>query len=259
MAIKLRDKVAVVTGGGKGIGKAISLAFAREGADVVMAAQTKSALEETAEEIKKVGRRAFPFVVDISKEDQVSQFMSSTVSNLGRIDILVNNAGVAGPTVPVVDLQIEDWNRVIGVNLTGAYLCSKAVLKYMIKNKSGNITNIGSMAGTKGLWRRSPYVVSKWGILGLTKTLALEVGMYGIRVNAICPGLVEGKRLDDVFRERAKVMGISPDLIRKKAIDDTPLRRFVKPEEIAQTAIFLASSGSEAITGQIICVNAGQD
>jgi len=257
--MKLEDKVAVVTGGGKGIGRAISLAFAKEGADVVIAARTETALKETAEEINKMGGHALPFVADISREDQVNELVSSTVRNLGKIDILVNNAGIAGPTVPVVDLRIEDWNGVIAVNLTGAYLCSKAVLKYMIKNKSGNIINIGSMAGTKGLWRRSPYVVSKWGILGLTKTLALEAGIYGIRVNAICPGLVEGKRLDDVFSERAKVMGISPDLIRKGAIDDTPLRRFVKPGEIARTAIFLVSSNSDGITGQIICVNAGQD
>jgi len=257
--MELEDKVAVVTGGGKGIGRAISLAFAKEGADVVIAARTETALKETAEEINKMGGHALPFVADISREDQVNELVSSTVRNLGKIDILVNNAGIAGPTVPVVDLRIEDWNGVIAVNLTGAYLCSKAVLKYMIKNKSGNIINIGSMAGTKGLWRRSPYVVSKWGILGLTKTLALEAGIYGIRVNAICPGLVEGKRLDDVFSERAKVMGISPDLIRKRAIDDTPLRRFVKPGEIARTAIFLVSSNSDGITGQIICVNAGQD
>ncbi len=257
--MKLEDKVAVVTGGGKGIGRAISLAFAKEGADVVIAARTETALKETAEEINKMGGHALPFVADISREDQVNELVSSTVRNLGKIDILVNNAGIAGPTAPVVDLRIEDWNGVIAVNLTGAYLCSKAVLKYMIKNKGGNIINIGSMAGTKGLWRRSPYVVSKWGILGLTKTLALEAGIYGIRVNAICPGLVEGKRLDDVFSERAKVMGISPDLIRKRAIDDTPLRRFVKPGEIARTAIFLASSNSDGITGQIICVNAGQD
>jgi len=257
--MKLEDKVAVVTGGGKGIGRAISLAFAKEGADVVIAARTETALEETAQEINKMGGHALPFVADISREDQVNELVSSTVRSLGKIDILVNNAGIAGPTAPVVDLRIEDWNGVIAVNLTGAYLCSKAVLKYMIKNKSGNIINIGSMAGTKGLWRRSPYVVSKWGILGLTKTLALEAGIYGIRVNAICPGLVEGKRLDDVFSERAKVMGISPDLIRKRAIDDTPLRRFVKPGEIARTAIFLVSSNSDGITGQIICVNAGQD
>ncbi|MBA7496804.1 Glucose 1-dehydrogenase 2 [subsurface metagenome] len=257
--MKLEDKVAVVTGGGKGIGRAISLAFAKEGADVVIAARTETALKETAEEINKMGGHALPFVADISREDQVNELVSSTVRNLGKIDILVNNAGIAGPTAPVVDLRIEDWNGVIAVNLTGAYLCSKAVLKYMIKNKGGNIINIGSMAGTKGLWRRSPYVVSKWGILGLTKTLALEAGIYGIRVNAICPGLVEGKRLDDVFSERAKVMGISPDLIRKRAIDDTPLRRFVKPGEIARTAIFLVSSNSDGITGQIICVNAGQD
>lgn len=257
--MELEDKVAVVTGGGKGIGRAISLAFAKEGADVVIAARTETALKETAEEINKMGGHALPFVADISREDQVNELVSSTVRNLGKIDILVNNAGIAGPTVPVVDLRIGDWNGVIAVNLTGAYLCSKAVLKYMIKNKSGNIINIGSMAGTKGLWRRSPYVVSKWGILGLTKTLALEAGIYGIRVNAICPGLVEGKRLDDVFSERAKVMGTSPDLIRKRAIDDTPLRRFVKPGEIARTAIFLVSSNSDGITGQIICVNAGQD
>ena len=257
--MKLDHKIAVITGGGKGIGRIISLAFAKEGADVVLAARTKSALDETAEEISKMGRRALPLVADISDEDQVNEFVNSTIRKFGKIDILVNNTGIMGPTVPVVDLDIKDWDRVISINLTGAYLCSKAVLKHMIKNKSGNIVNMSSVAGTRGLWKRSPYSVSKWGILGLTKTLALEVGVYGIRVNAICPGPVEGKRIDRVFRERAEAMGISPDLLVKKIIDEIPLRQLTKPEEVARTAIFLASSDSEGITGQIICVNAGLD
>ncbi|MCK4925837.1 SDR family oxidoreductase [Candidatus Aerophobetes bacterium] len=257
LTIKLEGKVALVTGGGKGLGRAISLAFAREGADVAMAARTKSPLEETAEEIRKMGRRAYPFVADISDEDQVNEFVSSAVSYLGRIDILVNNTGIAGPTVPVANLAMEDWDRVLAVNLTGAYLCAKAALKHMIKNKSGNILNISSTAGIKGLWRRAPYVVSKSGILGLTKTLALEVGVHGIRVNAICPGPVEGERMDRVFRARAKAMGISPDMARKRAMDEAALRRLVSPEEVARTAVFLASSDSEGITGQVIRVDAG--
>ncbi len=235
------------------------MAFAREGADVAMAARTKSPLEETAEGIRKMGRRAYPFVADISNEDQVNEFVSSAVSYLGRIDILVNNTGIAGPTVPVANLAMEDWERVLAVNLTGAYLCAKAALKHMIKNKSGNILNISSTAGIKGLWRRAPYVVSKSGILGLTKTLALEVGVHGIRVNAICPGPVEGERMDRVFRARAKAMGISPDMARKRAMDEAALGRLVSPEEVAGAAVFLASSDSEGITGQVIRVDAGLD
>ncbi len=233
------------------------MAFAREGADVAMAARTKSPLEQTAEEIRKMGRRAFPFVADISNEDQVNEFVSSAVNYLGRIDILVNNTGIAGPTVPVANLAMEDWDRVLAVNLTGAYLCAKAALKHMIKNKSGNILNISSSAGIKVLWRRAPYVVSKSGILALTKVLALEVGVHGIRVNAICPGPVEGERMDGVFRARAKAMGISPDIARKTAMDEAALGRLVSPEEVAGTAVFLASSDSEGITGQIIRVDAG--
>ena len=257
--MKLSDKVAVITGGGKGIGRAISLAFAREGADVVIAGRTESPLQETAEEIRKTGGCARAFVGDVSDEDQVNEFVNSALRDLGRIDILVNNAGIAGPTTPLVNLGIEDWNRVMAVNLTGAYLCSRAVLRSMIENKDGNIINISSMAGVKGLWRRSPYVVSKWGIIGLTKTLALEVGIHGVRVNAICPGPVEGERMDHVFRERGKAMGISPDEARKRAMDEAPLGRLVTPEEVAGAAVFLASSDSEGITGEIIRVDAGLD
>jgi len=255
--MRLNKKVAIVTGGGVGIGKAISLAFASEGAVVVVAARTQPRLETVAGEIRSRGGRAIAIQTDVSDENQVKKMVAQTLSEYGQIDILVNNSGIAGPAINVVDIKLEDWNEVLAINLTGAMLCSREVLKSMIARQSGNIINISSAAGRGGLAIRSPYCASKWGIIGLTQTLAVEVGEYNIRVNCIAPGPVEGERIENVMKAEAEAMGLTYEAVRSRSTADAALGRMVTATEIANTAVFLVSDESSGITGQVFDVNAG--
>ncbi|MDP2954094.1 MAG: SDR family NAD(P)-dependent oxidoreductase [Chloroflexota bacterium] len=256
--MKLKGQVAIVTGGGIGIGKAISLAFAREGAAVVMAARTKEALEEVASLIRASGGTALPVPTDVSQEGQVIALMERTQREFGKIDILVNNSGIEGATAPVVKVDLADWNQVLAVNLTGAMLCAREVLKRnMVPAKSGNIINISSGAGRQGMAFRSPYCASKWAMLGLTYTLALETGRYNIRVNGICPGAIEGDRIDRVIHARAKALGLSYEECRRRMTSTSPMGRMATAEEVAAMAVFLASPDSGGVTGQVINVNVG--
>lgn len=255
--MRLNKKVAIVTGGGAGIGRAISLAFAAEGAAVVVAARTLPRLEAVADEIRSGGGRATAIQTDLSDQNQVKKMVAQTLEEYNQIDILVNNSGIAGPVADVVDIKLDDWNKVLAVNLTGAMLCAREVLKSMIARRSGNIINISSMAGRGGFAMRSPYCVSKWGIIGLTQTLAVETGEYNIRVNGIAPGAVEGERIENVLKADAKAMGLTYEEVRSKSIARAVLRRMVTATEIADTALFLVSEESSGITGQILDVNAG--
>lgn len=255
--MRLNKKVAIVTGGGVGIGRAISLAFAAEGVAVVAAARTLPRLEAVADEIRSRGGRATAIQTDISDENQVKKVVAQTLNEYGQIDILVNNSGIAGPTINVVDIKLDDWNEVLAINLTGAMLCAREVLKSMIARRSGNIINISSAAGRGGFAMRSPYCVSKWGIIGFTQTLAMEVGEYNIRVNCIAPGAVEGERIENVMKARAEAMGLTYEAVRSRSTADAALGRMVTATEIANTAVFLVSDESSGITGQTISVNAG--
>jgi len=255
--VRLKDRVAIVTGGGTGIGRAISLAFASEGTTVVVAARTLSKLEEVAQDIRSRGGRTKAIQTDISDEKEVQRMVGQTLNEYGQIDILINNSGAAGPTSNVVDLNLDEWNEVLAINLTGTMLCAREVLKTMIPRKSGNIINISSEGGRSGYPMRSPYCVSKRGVIGLTETLAIEVGEYNIRVNCISPAAVEGERLNNVVRARAKATGISYDEVVKGLTSNYSLRRAAEPSEIATTAVFLASDESSAITGHTLVVNCG--
>ena len=259
--MRLAKKVAIVTGGGAGIGKAISLAFADEGADVVVAARTLSNLEETAAEIRSKGMRATVVQADISDESQVRKVVDRTLDDYGRIDILVNNAAITGATANVVDIRLEDWNLELGIGLTGTMLCSKAVLKHMIPRQSGNIINISSGAGRGGYPMRAPYSVIKWGLISLTHTLALEAGKYNIRVNSVAPGWVEGERVDRAVRTRSEATGLSYDTVYEELVNAASARsalgRIVTPDEVANAVVFLASDQSSGITGHTLDVNAG--
>jgi NAD(P)-dependent dehydrogenase (short-subunit alcohol dehydrogenase family) len=263
MGTRLKDKVAIVTGGGKGIGKAISKAFVSEGATVVIAATTLSKLEEAVKEFEATGGRAMAIHIDISDELQVIRMVSETIKAFGKIDILVNNSGIAGPTCNVMDLKLEDWNQVIGVDLTGAMLCSREVLKYMVQRKSGNIINIAAEGGRTGDGRsgypmRAPYCCAKMGLIGLTETLAQEVGKYNIRVNAISAAAVRGERFNKVLEGRAKSLGITFEEALKKAMEKYSLGRPAEEYELANCAVFLASDESSAVTGQILVSHCGQ-
>jgi len=256
--MRLNKKVAIVTGGGVGIGKAISLAFAAEGAAVVVASRNQPRLESVADEIRAKGGKATAIPTDISDENQVEKMVTQALNEYGQIDILVNNSGIAGPTVNATDIKLEDWNEVLAVNLTGAMLCTREALKDMLARQSGNIINISSAAGTRGLLMRSPYCATKWGLIGFGVALALEVGRYNIHVNCIAPGAVEGERIMNVMKAKAEATGLTYEEIASEMSADAALKRMVTPAEIADAAVFLASDESNGITGQTISVNAGR-
>jgi NAD(P)-dependent dehydrogenase (short-subunit alcohol dehydrogenase family) len=255
--MRLKDRVCIITGGGRGLGRDMALAFAREGAHTVVSGTTESAINSTAAEIRAMGTRAVAIVCDVSDEDAVGQMVAATIREFGKIDVLVNNAGIIGPTAVVTEVKREDWDRTIAVNLTGAYLCAKAVLPHMAERRSGKIINISSVAGHKGYPLRSPYSVSKWGMIGLSQTLAAEWGRYNIQVNTISPGPVRGDRMDEVIRRRAEQSNRQIEEVTRDYLVKLALDRFVEPDHIAATAIFLASGESDSITGEVIQVSSG--
>jgi NAD(P)-dependent dehydrogenase (short-subunit alcohol dehydrogenase family) len=255
--MRLKNKIAIVTGGGTGIGRAIALAFASEGATVVVAARTLSKLEEVAESIRSRGGRAKVIQTDISDQKQVQRMVTQTLNEYGQIDILVNNGSIVTPAANLVDMNLDDWNKVLAVNLTGTMLCSREVLKPMITRKSGSIINIGSEAGRTGYPMRIPYCVSKWGVVGFTEALAIEVGKHNIRVNCVSPGAVKGERIDNVIKVRANALGISSNELMEKLKTQNSLERLVDPSEVATAALFLASEEASAITGHTLVVNCG--
>jgi len=256
--MQLEGKVAIITGGGVGIGRAIALAFAREGADVVVAAESEPPLKKVAAEIEAMGRKSLAVVADLLYPEQPKIMVDKALKKFGKVDVLVNNSGAEGPIMNVAEMDLKGWDDLLAVNLTGAMLCSRYVLeKSMIPRKSGVIINLTSAAGRKGLPTRSAYSSSKFAIIGLTQSLASEVGRYGIRVNAIAPGSVEGERIERVFRIAAKNLGISYEQFVANSNARAALGRMVKPEEVAALAVFLASEQSSAITGQTINIDAG--
>jgi NAD(P)-dependent dehydrogenase (short-subunit alcohol dehydrogenase family) len=255
---RLTGKVALITGGGRGIGRAIALRFASEGAAVMLAATKREPLETTAAEIRKVSGRAATMVADVADEAAVKAMIAATLSELGRLDILVNNAGIGGPTLRVIDIDRADWDRTLAVNVTGAYLCSKHAIPHMLERKSGRIVNVTSIAGLMGYPLRSPYAVSKWGMIALTRTLAGELGEHGITVNAIAPGAVRGERVEGVIAARAAALGRpAAEVERQLFVEPTALKRMVGPDDVAATAAFLASDDAANITGETISVSAG--
>lgn len=256
--MKLKDKVAIITGGGTGIGKAISLAFAKEGAKVVVAARTLPRLEETVKDIKAKGGKALAVQTDISDYEQVKRMVAKTIKELGRVDILVNNAARGTfNNADVPDMSLEEWRESLAINLTGAMHCCKEVLKDMIPRRSGSIINVSSVAGLSGVPRESPYAASKWGLIGFTETLAIEAGKHNIRVNCISPGATRTQEFEDWVKTSAKTFGISYDQVMTKLADNNALKRIAEPAEIAACIVFLASDDASAITGHNLVASCG--
>ena len=230
---KLADMVAIITGGGKGIGKMIALGFAEQGANVVVCGRNLSSLEQVSQEARRLRVAAVPVKADVSVESEVESMVEQTVKTFGRIDILVNNAGIPGPMSLIIDITKEAWDEVINPNLTGMFLCSKAALKHMMKQGKGNIINVSSGAGrTGGKVRSLPYNVSKFGVEGLTYALALQMKPYSICVNALRPGI-----MDTDFHRHSP-----PDWRAKMR----------PPENVKKLAIFLALQTVATMTGESV-------
>lgn len=253
----LEGKVAVVTGGGRGIGRAIALHCAAEGADVALAARSADQIEEVGAEIEQQGRRALAVVTDLRHADQVSRLAATVAEELGDVDVLVNNSGIAGPMSVLWETEPEEWQETIQVNLVGTYLCCRAFLPGMVSRRSGSIVVIGSMTGKRPLHGRTPYAASKLALVALVRTLAWEVGEHGIRVNLVSPGAVDGPRLAKVIEGQASTRGITSEEARDELAAASPLRRFVDPDDVAQAVAFLASDAASSVTGEDFNVTAG--
>ncbi len=268
MALKefdLEGKVAIVTGAGKGIGKAIALALAEAGADIVVAARTIVDLEETAKEVQNLGRKALAIPTDVTNENDVNNMVKRTISELGKVDILVNNAGafLMKPVLPIPGLKsplsellpyfdspttIEDWRLILDTNVIGAFLCVKAVGTHMMQRKSGKIINITSEAATKAFIFYTVYGSSKAAVAQFTRCLAVEWARYNINVNAIAPGY---------FRTATTEFAYKDEKIREGMRYQVPLRRFGELKELGLAAVYLASDASNYVTGATIYVDGG--
>jgi NAD(P)-dependent dehydrogenase (short-subunit alcohol dehydrogenase family) len=258
--MKLADQVAIVVGSGRGIGEAIARTFAQEGAAVALVdlAKMKAELESIAQEISLKGGKALAIVADCTDDSQVKKMVDETVTLWGKIDILVNSAGLRGPLVPVQDITEEEWDTVLDVNLKAVFLCCRAVLKIMMQQKSGSIVSISGTAGKEGMALRGSLCAAKWGLLGLTQTIAKEAGPSGIRANIICPGGMDEPELRDMYAERAKGLGMEFSQLEKSVLELTPLRKYAKHDEVAKAALFLASSDSSHTTGESLNVSGGR-
>ena len=254
----LTDRVAIVTGASKGIGRVMSRRFAREGAKVVCAARSGALVNETVALIRSAGGDAIAVVGDAGVEEGAKTIVDAGVKAFGRLDTLVNNAGDGGPTKPVQDYTTEDWFYTVNSCLTSAYLCSRFAVPAMITAGRGAIVNIASMAGRRGLAYRVGYCSAKAGQIGMTYGLALELGRHNITVNAIAPGAVAGDRIDRVIQGQAEVRGVDVEQMRQSFVERSPLRRMSTAEDIASLAVFLCSDHARNISGQCIPVTAGE-
>ncbi len=254
----LAEKVAVATGGGRGIGRAIALKFAGEGASVVVAARTKSEIEGVAQEIRKAGGRAAAVPTDVSDSTQCENLIRVATSEFGKVDILVNNAGDYGPVKPIEEISSAEWDRVIAVHLRGAYLLTRLVLPGMYARKAGVILNISSLSAKSAFAWGSPYASAKAGMLGLTRVVAAEAARKGVRVNALCPGPVtETKMSKDLGRTLAERLEISEETQLQGFLDTILQGRGQTADEVAAAALFLCSDQASAITGQALNVDGG--
>lgn len=244
------NKVALVTGAGSGIGRAAAVGFASYGARVVVADVNLSAAEETVTSIESAGGEAIAMQVDVSSLPDVEQMVTRTVSEFGSLDMAFNNAGITGEVSSIADCTEENWDRVISVNLKGVWLCLKFELLQMLKQGSGAIVNMASVAGLVGIHDQLPgYAPSKHGVVGLTRTAALEYAKKGIRVNAVCPGEIDTPMQGNYLKE-------SPELLAK-ALESEPVGRFGQPEEVADAVIWLCSERASFITGHAMAVDGG--
>jgi NAD(P)-dependent dehydrogenase (short-subunit alcohol dehydrogenase family) len=241
----------LITAGAAGIGREFARAFAANGSQVFVCDIDEKALGEIAKEIPGLATAR----CDMSKRAEIEQTVPAAVSALGGLDVLINNAGIAGLTLPVDQYPPDDWDKVVAVNLTAMFDVCRLAIPHLKQSKAASIINMTSIAGRHGFANRSPYAATKWGVIGLTKTLAMELGEWGIRANAIAPGAVKGDRIKRVFAGRAQISGRSLEEVEAEAFAAQSIKAMVDPVDIAQLAVFLASDAAKAISGQVIPID----
>jgi NAD(P)-dependent dehydrogenase (short-subunit alcohol dehydrogenase family) len=241
----------MITAGGSGIGWVVAKAFAAGGAKVHVCDVDADALSKAAKERPEIATT----VVDLTDEAAIDRWFDDALGDLGGLDVLVNNAGTKGPTGYVEALKLEDWRNCLSVCLDAQFLCARRAVPVMKGQRSGSIINLSSTAGLYGFGLRTPYAAAKWAVIGFTKSLAIELGSFDVRVNAICPGIVEGARMDRVIEAETQIRGIAFDAIQTEYVQSQSIKRFVKPEEIADLCLFLASPVAKMISGQAIAVD----
>jgi NAD(P)-dependent dehydrogenase (short-subunit alcohol dehydrogenase family) len=241
----------LITAGAAGIGREFARAFAGNGAKVFVCDIDTQALEAIGREIP--GLIAKP--CDMGVRAEIERMVPEAVEALGGLDVLINNAGIAGPTLPVDRMPPAEWDRVLAVNLTAMFDVTRLAIPHLKHSKAGVIVNMSSIAGRHGFENRSPYAATKWAVIGFTKTLAMELGEFGIRANAIAPGAVEGERIERVFAGRAQISGRSMDEVKAEAMAAQSIKTTIDPKDIAQLALFLASPAAKSISGQVIPID----
>ena len=254
---RLTDKVAVITGAASGIGKEIALAFAREGAKVVIADLDPQAAQKTASEIDPALRRALGVAMDVSNEEQVEAGITRVIETFGRLDILISNAGVQ-IVAPLVEFEFAKWKKLLSIHLDGAFLTTRAALGHMYRQKSGSIIYMGSVHSKEASPLKAPYVTAKHGLIGLAKVVAKEGAAHGVRANVICPGFVRTPLVEKQIPEQARELGISEaEVVKTVMLKETVDGEFTTVQDVAETAVFLAAFPSNALTGQSVVVSHG--
>lgn len=254
----LAGRVALVTGAARGIGQRIAVRLAAAGAEVGVTSRDLDALAGTVEEIEAAGGRAMATRLDLLDPPGADAAVAHTLDRFGALDVVVANSGIGGPTAPVWEIEVDDWDATFDVNVRGTWLTLRAATRHMLDaGTAGSAVVIGSLTGKRPLADRAPYVASKAALIGLVRAYATELGPMGIRANLVSPGFVAGERLDWVVTGQAQARGISEEAVREELAGVTPLRRFVSPDDVAETVLFLASDAAAGITGTDVNVTAG--
>ncbi len=254
--MELQGQVAIVTGAGRGIGRATALELARMGADIVVAEVDTGGADKTAALVQDAGRRAAVIPTDVTKRAELAEMVERALAAFGRIDVLVNNAGIYR-AAPVLEVTEEHWDAIMTINARAVFFASQAVLPTMIAAKAGSIVNLASMAGKIGSRTNLPYNASKAAVVSMTKSLALAHAADGVRVNCVCPGFVETDMWTMVARDQGAILGLTPEEFTRRRLESVPLGRMERPEDVASVIGFLASPRAAYMTGQALSVDGG--